>query len=60
MTDEIKLKPCPFCGGEAVIRLILGREAVVCKDCNAEMCSDYTPFDVLVDMWNRRATDECD
>lgn len=51
---ETKLLPCPFCGSEANIMYILGREAVVCLGCNAEMCGDYTPIGRLVEMWNKR------
>lgn len=54
MTD-VELKPCPFCGSEAKVKFILGREAVVCQGCNAEMFGTYSPIDVLVEMWNRRA-----
>ena len=52
--NRTELKPCPFCGSEAIIKYILGREAVVCQGCNAEMCGDYTPIDILIEMWNRR------
>ena len=50
----MKLKSCPFCGGNAKIKCILGRDAVICQECNAEMYSDYTPIEILVDMWNKR------
>ena len=32
--EEIKLKPCPFCGGEAVVHVNDGVR-VICKKCNA-------------------------
>lgn len=53
-----KLKSCPFCGGKAGIQYILGKECVTCKDCNAKMVSDYTPIEILIDMWNRRNNEE--
>ena len=56
----MKLKPCPFCGGNAKIKSILGRDAVICEECNAEMCSDYTPIEILVDMWNKRTIETKD
>lgn len=54
----IELKSCPFCGGKAEIRYILGRKAVACQGCNANMISDYTPIEILIDMWNRRNNEE--
>lgn len=53
-----ELKPCPFCGGEAKVKYILGKKAVVCQECNAEMYSDYTPIEMLVEMWNRRTEND--
>lgn len=32
--SEIELKPCPFCGGEAVIHVSDG-VAVICRECGA-------------------------
>ena len=35
--SEIKLKPCPFCGGKAIIaRYIDAYSLVVCENCGAE------------------------
>lgn len=62
--DKIKLKPCPFCGGEAVIHINDGGVRVICKKCEAS-----TPIAVdfyyqgeptgeavykVVERWNRR------
>ena len=52
--EENEIKPCPFCGATAKIKCILGRYTVVCQGCNAEMRSDYTPIEILIDMWNKR------
>lgn len=49
-----ELKPCPFCGGKAEIKCILGRDTIMCHECNAKMYSDYTPIEMQIEMWNRR------
>lgn len=64
--NEVNLKPCPFCGGEAGIareakrtivttssRLVerIGT-AVYCVNCNAEMF--YSSSNLAVQAWNRR------
>ena len=73
MTEEIELKPCPFCGGEAYFRTPQHSRGntfdimmVECKRCGA------SPYAVQVNscnneenkraaiarIWNRRANDE--
>lgn len=57
--SEIKLKPCPFCGGEAIINVVLG------MDCKTAMCvkcyAQVGNFDgnnakiKAAEAWNRRA-----
>lgn len=50
-----KLKPCPFCGGEAVFVKIVGLGVkVVCKNCWNESKFYYDAIDAI-DAWNRRA-----
>lgn len=56
-----KLKPCPFCGGEAFITPIITnyyepRFTVFCKECNAKSkyCKDE---ESAIAAWNRRADD---
>ena len=60
-----ELKPCPFCGGKAEIRIAdinsSGNELYLLKCCNIK-CSviPKVPFhsydkDKLIDAWNRRA-----
>ena len=64
-----ELKPCPFCGGEA----ILCAEHIYCNECIAEMQIEvYVRADVrmgglptyeeaksaMIAAWNRRANDE--
>ena len=68
---EIKLKPCPFCGGEAEIVekaanfLTTTIVYVECKECYAspyihDKYSDYYSKDWVIEQWNRRAENETD
>jgi Lar family restriction alleviation protein len=50
MSDE--LKPCPFCGGEAVEDTNFGRPAVTCTDCHVSFRQIYK--ENVVDKWNAR------
>jgi Lar family restriction alleviation protein len=53
--SEQKLKPCPFCGGEAV--LIKGYFCwVKCDYCGAETVAETSTTEA-VDAWNRRVSD---
>lgn len=51
----MKLKPCPFCGGEVRITNVFGRVGVICLDCPAEMRGwlDAT-HEEITEAWNRR------
>lgn len=51
--DEIKLKPCPFCGGKA---LALGHHVfwIRCLKCGAETTSCCS-LEQAKEAWNRRA-----
>lgn len=69
MNDSIKLKPCPFCGGEAELfeeRIYfvpfrnLPWKGVRCIRCGGRYIStdiNTRPNDMR-DAWNRRATDD--
>lgn len=58
--DEVKLKPCPFCGGEASIvtmhneNLSWIRYKAVCGICLAET-SMHEKWKMAKAVWNRRA-----
>ena len=64
---EIRLNPCPFCGGEAVIHIGEG-VCVMCRECGNRTISlvDGNTFGKpnggalyrVVDKWNRRAGQE--
>lgn len=59
--SEIKLKLCPFCGGEAKLRRINRRIAYVeCSKCCAEtnhfeMSVEYCATEKAAEAWNQRA-----
>ena len=59
--SEQKLKPCPFCGGEAKLKIIPKYYGdiywVKCEECNAETPSDFEK-DEAIEAWNRRANDD--
>lgn len=65
MSEE--LKPCPFCGGEAVINVNDGVK-VICRDCAAKskcLVDGYskgkpngTAINLVIKAWNRRVADE--
>ena len=51
-SEEIKLKPCPFCGGEAYFPTIT-KTFIECKSCGLE--TEYTEdTEWLVNTWNTR------
>lgn len=52
MTDK-KLKPCPFCGGEARIKNFYGNRFVQCEDCRTTT-SVYSKKEKAIAVWNTR------
>lgn len=58
-----ELKPCPFCGGEAELRINHCAAYVECKECEAstEHILDsplYCAKDKAVEAWNRRTEND--
>ena len=64
----IKLKPCPFCGGEATpvycengnqytsnIMYLSKRGTIKCKHCGVELQRVYSRVSKAIEAWNRRA-----
>lgn len=49
---EDRLKPCPFCGGEADTEWHHGYWGVRCGNCCAEVTADG--MDDVIDKWNTR------
>lgn len=61
MEEKDELKPCPFCGGRAILR----RDSSGCYvKCNNGMCKVmsttwyYDKEDEAITAWNRRANDD--
>lgn len=64
---DFNLKPCPFCGGKAVLAVDNGFR-VLCSKCGAQTEKRFDSYNGLtdvscvvleaIDAWNRRADDE--
>lgn len=54
-----ELKPCPFCGGRAVVRAFtISRSFVVCcEDCPIGFVLPYDSEEEAVEAWNTRAVE---
>ena len=50
-----KLKPCPFCGGEAKIMKMGYPHWVYCLECGAKVHGGTTSEKDSIKAWNRRA-----
>lgn len=61
MKNNFTLKPCPFCGGEAYIRVSLGSPYITAfhkKNCKIRpdtWLSSTTSIYTQIKVWNRRA-----
>ena len=62
MTD--KLKPCPFCGGKAVIDIRMGNKFVTAihkRNCLSKpdtWLHSSKPLNIQIKLWNRRADND--
>lgn len=59
--SELKLKPCPFCGGEAEIRKYVNGYNIWfcarCDSCKITQTSTTQTEQQAIAAWNRRAND---
>lgn len=59
-----KLKPCPFCGGKAVLSLYYGSAKIVCTSCGArtkprgDRREEDNCIAIVKERWNRRVANE--
>lgn len=63
--SDLNLKPCPFCGGIAKMRIRRPMTVIYCKNCDAAIsyCDYYEEGDSkdkAIEAWNRRAKNEAD
>ena len=56
MTDEPKLKPCPFCGGDAITTPSVVDRLVMYAHCKDHTCPGWTVSRTNAAYWNLRAT----
>ena len=60
MNDK-NLKPCPFCGGQAVfVPLSTCSGYIACVDCNIAIKNGETWDEKAAKMWNRRCENATD
>ena len=63
--ENTELKPCPFCGGEAQVKMFITRRVRLFKEVSAKykyieckVCGCRTPLELeeqdAIDKWNRR------
>lgn len=50
------LRPCPFCGGIAVLKALYGGEYIECGTCG---CSTkrFIKMDKAIEAWNKRVSE---
>lgn len=61
MENEIKLKPCPFCGGKAELHsqdTPIGMSYIECRECGVQMGGGNDAE--ALKQWNNRHEDRCD
>jgi hypothetical protein len=57
--SEVRLRPCPFCGGKAVLKNYIIEAAIYCDDCPAKMMAGHnatedTGIAEVTWRWNKR------
>lgn len=61
-SEEVQLKPCPFCGGKAHVMNMGYPHWIYCEDCGAQVhgrvIGEREGVLASVKAWNRRASDE--
>ena len=58
---DVELKPCPFCGNEAIFENCIAESFIRCKECPCSMAvehqsdSDHHAINAVRRAWNKRA-----
>lgn len=55
MSEETKLKPCPFCGGTNLYYAAGRFYAVECADCGGKVVGTFKTTEEAADAWNTRS-----
>ena len=56
--SDMKLRECPFCGGEAYLSDYSTKPYAYCNTCGASMPDRHQTEAEAIEAWNRRANDE--
>ena len=64
MNEQVRLKPCPFCGGKAELHTNPW-SIVMCTECHATASyflhkAEYCSADKAIEAWNRRVNNQDD
>lgn len=51
---NIKLKPCPYCGVEAIVKYLIDSKLIACDECDPSSAMWYEAIDKAVEEWNTR------
>lgn len=54
MTDELKPLPCPWCGREARVSMIMMLYKVKCKNDECEFSKAHASPEMAIESWNKR------
>ena len=55
MNNDIKLKPCPFCGGTNLYHIMGKFYTVECAHCGGKIVGPFKTVKDAIDAWNTRS-----
>lgn len=55
--EDVKLLPCPMCGGKPIDEWAFAQWCIKCEDCELQIYrgGDMKNFHAIVEAWNRRS-----